>query len=194
VETKYVDVAKYLEKKRGRLEEIAAAVTRLRGEIEALGQEEVKVRTQIETAEDMAREQGQVVAAIPKAAEKPGRSSRRKKPERKPARPAGVTLIEAIRQVIRDLPAPFSTGDVRGQLQERYPELVEQTHYSSIAGTMRRMGVKGDLEPIEKGGPGKEATYRLASSTTHLQEPRSGDRADHQQTVEEERDLVESAR
>jgi len=150
-------VARFLEKKRRRVQEIAAAAERLRGELEALEQEETKVRLQIETAEEMAQEMRQGAPA--KTSEKAGRS-RRKRVERKSKPEAGgIALIEAIREIIGTLPAPFTTGAVRTELQARYPELANVTHHSSLAGTMRRMGVKKELEPIEKGGPGKEATY-----------------------------------
>ncbi|MFL6201970.1 MAG: hypothetical protein ACJ76J_22580 [Thermoanaerobaculia bacterium] len=186
-------VTRYVEKKRRRLEEIASEVARLREEIEALSREEVKVRTQIETAEDMVLELGPVV---PKMAEKPTlRASRKKRPtERRAARSTGITLVDAIRQVTRDLAAPFSTGEVRVQLQERYPELANQMHHSSLAGTMRRMSVGGQLEQVEKGGPGKEATYRLPNHAA-AQQPHSASRMDEQSTIfEGERELVESAR
>jgi len=70
------------------------------------------------------------------------------------------SLIDAIRDITARLPEPISTVAVRESLRQSEPVLYEETHYSSISGTMRRMAMKNELVPVEKGGPGKEATYR----------------------------------
>lgn len=98
-------------------------------------------------------------------------------------------LIKMIREIVRDLPEPFSTVDVRIEMKRRDPELYDQSHYSSLSGTMRRMAAAGELVQIAPGGPGKEATYRRNDS----QKPRH-DQADEQTILEGERDLVEPAR
>jgi hypothetical protein len=86
------------------------------------------------------------------------RAEKKKKPERK-AKSEGRSLAGAIREIVRDLEAPFTTGAVRERLKTLDPELYEATYHSSLASTMRRMSDKGELAVIEKGGPGKEATY-----------------------------------
>lgn len=94
-------------------------------------------------------------------------------------------LIEMIRAIVRELPEPFSTAGVREEIKRRDPELFEGTHYSSISGTMRRMAKGGALVPVEKGGPGKEATYRRLKPGEQLSlEPRSEDGADDTTTPE----------
>jgi hypothetical protein len=168
-------VARFIEKKQRRLEEIASEEAKLQEQLTALAQEKAKVNTQIETAQEMEPELAQEAAALKPSAKGKGA----KKADRKARQAAGVSLIDAIRRVTQNLPAPFTTGTVRTRLTEDYPELVEKTHYSSIAGTMRRMSLKGGyLEQVEKGGPGKEATYRIANKP-----PRPEHRADEQETI-----------
>lgn len=198
-------INRFIELKRNRLAEIAEQMTRLRGEIEVLGREGAKLRTQIETAEDMRREVTEATGAeapdvvteapaAPVAAPAALAASdtpadvpevTEKNPEGLPATPeaassldtgstikrrprAGVSLIDAIRQIVRDLPTSFSTGAVREQVQARYPELTAQSHFASISGTMRRMAMKGELIQEQLGGPGREATYRLPEAPPPL--------------------------
>lgn len=71
------------------------------------------------------------------------------------------SLINTIREVVQRLDEPFSTGEVRAKLHQLDPEWFATIHHSSISGTMRRMAEAGELEVAEKGGPGKEAAYRL---------------------------------
>jgi hypothetical protein len=154
---------RYLEGKRKRLEEVQSDLHLLEDRIASLRDEETKLRSQVEVAEEMAREMAEDSEDIdtPPAVKSVGRRSPRKRKAERKAKPTGISLIEAIRLVARDLSAPFSTGEVKQLLQQRYPELLAVTHHSSVSGTMRRMDEKGDLTVVERGGPGKEATYRL---------------------------------
>jgi hypothetical protein len=103
-------------------------------------------------------------------------------------RPTG-RLIGMIREIVQGLPEPFSTADIRNEIKRRDPSFYETIHYSSISGTMRRMTGK-ELVAVEKGGPGKEATYRRVNNL----QPRPEHRTDEQATIGGERELVESAR
>jgi hypothetical protein len=92
------------------------------------------------------------------------------------------SLINTIREIVPRLDEPFSTGQVRAKLHQLDPEWFATIHHSSLSGTMRRMAETGELEVAEKGGPGKEATYRFNDEM-----PRPQDAADEQKTIEGER-------
>jgi hypothetical protein len=80
-------------------------------------------------------------------------------------------LVNAIRRVVRELEPPIRTGVVRSLLAEREPAMMAKVHRTSVAGTMRRMAEAGELEVIEKGGPGKEAAYGLPVSEYEIVDP-----------------------
>ena len=173
-----MDIQRYLERKRRALEEVRTQVAKLEEQIGVLRLEEGRLQARIQVAEDMAAEEelerGRSETVSPVAADAERREDetlmrsagsgrrlhRKKKPERR-SKSNGVPLIEAIRSAAREIPPPISTGAVKHLLRQRYPDMAEAAHPSSISGTMRRMVEKGDLEVVEKGGPGKEATYRL---------------------------------
>lgn len=80
-------------------------------------------------------------------------------------------LVNAIRRVVRELEPPIRTGVVRSLLAEREPAMMAKVHRTSVAGTMRRMAEAGELEVIEKGGPGKEAAYGLPVTEYKIVDP-----------------------
>jgi chromosome segregation ATPase len=144
-----------LERKRNELDRSRQELERLQAQTRRL---EDEVAT-LEKAIAIAEQEGLVAQGADKVVSKPKRD-RKKRVERKAKPPAGRTLAAAIREIVKGLEPPFTTGDVRDQLRELEPELLSKSE-RSLAGTMRRMAITGELTPVEKGGPGKEATYGL---------------------------------
>lgn len=180
-----MDLRRILARKRQQLESLEAQIRVLQDEVATLDR----------ALEIAAREEGKDVETSGE-----GASTRDSKidplPPQHPLsvgeqRPTG-RLIAMIREIVRDLREPFSTVDVRNEMKNRDAELFASSHYSSLSGTMRRMAKTGELVAVEKGGPGKEATYRRPSNDS--QKPRPEDRADSLFTLEGEREIVESAR
>ena len=143
-----MDLLKILGRKRQQLEEVEARAVILRDEV-----------TTLERALEIAEHErdGSSPALAVEAAP---RAPKVLEPTEEAKPKATGKLIEAIRKITRTLPEPISTAAVRESLRQNEPAIYETTHYSSISGTMRRMSMKGELMPVEKGGPGKEATYR----------------------------------
>jgi hypothetical protein len=136
-----MDLISVLGRKRQQLEVAEARVAVLREEVATLER-----AMEIAAHDDEAAPEVAASAPAPSAPEALPKSSRK--------------LIDAIRDIVAGLPEPISTVAVRERLQQEEPALFEETHYSSLSGTMRRMMKSGELVLVEKGGPGKEATYR----------------------------------
>jgi hypothetical protein len=137
-----MDLLRVLGRKRQHLEEAEARVAVLREEVATL-----------ERAMEIASHEEAVPEVVTSSAS-PSAAAEPPQPE------ATRKLIDALRDIIADLPEPVSTTAVRERLRQEEPVLFETTHYSSLSGTMRRMMKSGELVLVEKGGPGKEATYR----------------------------------
>lgn len=75
--------------------------------------------------------------------------------------PGGPKLVDRIREIVKVIDPPFTTGAIRERLAQLDPDVWARSHRTSIAGTMRRMAEASELEVVERGGPGREASYRL---------------------------------
>lgn len=173
------------------MEDLKALLDRMRQQLEETEAQAKVLREEVETLERAAAiaEREKRRARVVQGATKPAPMSEAHTQAPAPPAPAAQRssgrLIETIRAIVRELPEPFSTAGVREEIKNRDPELFDATHYSSISGTMRRMAKGGQLVPVEKGGPGKEATYRRLQPSEQLSlEPRSEDRADDTTTPE----------
>ncbi len=149
-----MDIGSTIAKKQQQIEQAEALIASLRDEVETL----LKARAIIE------REGDQPSPVVHHAAAEIGTAADVK------ATGAARSLINTIREIVRDLPEPFTTGQVKDKLQALDPEWFATLHYSSISGTMRRLAEADQLAVVEKGGPGKEATYRLPSSNVQQEE------------------------
>ncbi len=159
--------AAVLERKRQQLQAALADVERLRTETAMREAEADRLRIQIEVLEEVEKAEDTAEAdrqrrRAPRKGRSGGRGGRRARK---------ITLSNAVREAARHLAPPIATGSVRGYIETHYSALAAKTHVGSISGTMRRMHKDGELELVEKGGPGKEATYKLP-------QPRPGHRAD----------------
>lgn len=155
-----MDLLRILGRKRQQLEEAEARVAVLRDDVATL-ERAVEIAEREEVSVEVVASSAAPEAVAPTEA-KPRATSK---------------LIDVIRDICARLPEPISTATVRERLQQEAPDLFEATHYSSISGTMRRMERKGELVLVEKGGPGKEATYRRLKPG-ELVEPHSEDGVD----------------
>jgi hypothetical protein len=160
-----MDIKDALAKKEQQLEEAEAAAVRLSDEVTTLRKALAILARDVASPPTAA---GGSSAAITTASSVRAATTR--------------SLINTIREIVPRLDEPFSTGAVRAKLQQLDPEWFATIHYSSLSGTMRRMAEAGELEVAEKGGPGKEATYRFNDEM-----PRPQDAADEQKTIEGER-------
>lgn len=156
-----------LGQKRQELAEIEARTAGLLAQIETLKAEAEPIRAAIqaiETTAEIARQAGVRNLELDNEAPivEPRRKDRvRPKGRTKPkGRATAGRLIAAIRRAVQSLGPEFSTGDVRGKIDEFDPDLAASVNKGSIAGTLRRMVDEHELQIVEKGGPGKPATYR----------------------------------
>jgi hypothetical protein len=167
-----MDFKSYVEAKRGEIEARRADIEALRAQITTLEEECATLERAVKIAErdgvDLAP-----LSGSPRPAEKRSAVKKRSHHKKKTAK-SKPTLVDSIRQVARELPSPFSTGDARARLDRSLYK-----NYTSLASTMRRLGDKGELIVVQKGGPGKEAMYRLPPSNQELfDQPRPEQRAD----------------
>lgn len=177
-----MDLRKILARKRHQLENLEAQLGVLRDEVATLDRALVIASREEESDASSGRTERD--SPIEGASIVDRRIDPPPPPPATDGRPTGK-LIALIREIVRELPEPFSTAEVREEIKRRDPELFEATHYSSISGTMRRMAKVRQLVPIEKGGPGKEATYRRPQPGDQLSlEPRSEHGADDVTTPE----------
>jgi hypothetical protein len=138
-----------IEKKRERIQGLEEEILQLRGEVEAM--EKTLLIAEVEG----------LVLTTPTLPTMSRAARVKKKGKRERKRPVPRSLANILRKMLPNLEAPFSTGLVRQKLQEMEPELYEETKSSSIAATLRRLADTGELEVAERGGPGKEAAYKL---------------------------------
>jgi hypothetical protein len=155
-----MDLKTLFEQKRQEMERVKAQYEALQDEVQTL-----------EKTFAIAERAGIALTSQPTPQPKGKRNERKKKQERKPkAAGNGRSLAGALRKIVSELEPPISTGAVRERLRTLDPDLYEQTYPSSLASTMRRMADRGELEVVERGGPGKEATYRLPSNPQPMEE------------------------